>query len=432
MIRSLMTQSFVWTRMAAAVIGMTLVALGEPSATCQTAPAAQVASQDSPDAHLGQGYEALKEERYEVAVAEFRAALKLDPKLTLRARIPLAVALFQMKKSGEARQEFEAVRRETGDRPDVSYYLGRLDLDEQRYEGAIQNLSQAADKPPFPDTAYYLGFAYFKQGDLAAAEKWLKEGAEAAPHDVRVQYQLGLVYRKQGREEEAKQAMALSGEGRRQDASEAQLRFECGQKLDQAPREEARTLCDQLYDPDDAEKLTRLGTIYGQHGDVEDALKPLRRAAELSPQSPLMQYNVALAYFQLNKFEEARAPLSKAVPLWPDIFQLSALYGAVLSKLGEDVPAYQALKHAHELNAKDGPSGDLLFLTTLAVARKAQSARHYSDALRYFREAAQLKPQEPAPHRGLADVYKLTGRPAQATREQREADRLASVFEKAQ
>ena len=95
--------------------------------------------------------------------------------------------------------------------------------------------------------------------------------------------------------------------------------------------------CEQLYDPDDAEKLTELGTIYGQHGDVEAALKPLRRAAELAPQSPQMQYNLALAYYQLNQFGEARTALSTAVTRWPDIFQLAALYGAVLSKLGEDL-----------------------------------------------------------------------------------------------
>jgi len=125
-------------------------------------------------------------------------------------------------------------------------------------------------------------------------------------------------------------------------------------------------------------------------------------------------------------------PLSNAVTRWPDIFQLAALYGAVLSKLGENLPAYQALQHAHELNAQDSATADLLYLTTLSLARKAQSTRQYPDALRYFQEAAKLKAQEPAPHRGLADIYKLTGRSTQATTEQQEADRLASAFEKTQ
>jgi tetratricopeptide (TPR) repeat protein len=409
-----------------------LLTFGGTNAASQITPAAQAAPADSPDAHLGRAYDALRDDRYEVAAAEFRAALKLDPKLTLRARFPLAVALFEMKKPKEARQEFEAVRREAGDHSNISYYLGRLDLDELHYESAIRNLNQAIAQPPFPDTAYYLGFAYFKQGDLAAAEKWLKQAVQLNPHDARVQYQLGLVYRKQGREQEAKQAMALSGEQRQRDSSQSQLRLECAQKLDQAPREEAHAVCEQLYDPDDAEKLTELGTIYGQHGDVEAALKPLRRAAELAPQSPQMQYNLALAYYQLKQFEEARKPLSNALTRWPDIFQLAALYGAVLSKLGEDIPAYQVLQHAHALNAQDSATADLLYLTTLSLARKAQSARQYPDALRYFREAAKLKVQEPAPHRGLADVYKLTGRSMQAVTEQREADRLASAFEKTQ
>src|SRR6266576_941111 len=408
----------------AALAASILVTFGGTSAKSQTKTAAQSAPANSPDAHLGRAYDALRNDRYEVAAAEFRAALKIDPKLTLRARFPLAVALFEMKKPEEARQEFEAVRRESGDHPNILYYLGRLDLEELHFESAIRNLNQAIAQPPFPDTAYYLGFAYFKQGALAAAEKWLKEAARLNPHDARVQYQLGLLYRKQGREQQAIQAMALSGEQRQRDSSQSQLRLECAQKLDQAPREEAHAVCEQLYDPDDAEKLTELGTIYGQHGDVEAALKPLRRAAELAPQSPQMQYNLALAYFQLNRFEEARAPLANAINRWPDLFQLQALYGAVSLKLGDENAAYQALRHAHQLNPQDSSTVDLLYTATLELARKSQGGRRYSDSFRYFEEAAKLRPQEPEPHRGMAELYRLTRRPAQATVEREEADRL--------
>jgi tetratricopeptide (TPR) repeat protein len=389
-------------------------------------------SKDSAEAHLGRGYEALKQDRYEDAANEFRAALELDPKLVLRARFPLAVALFEMKKPEAARREFEAVRREVGDHPNLSYYLGRLDLEAQNFEGAIQNLGKAVEKPPFPDAAYYFGYAYFKQGDLANAEKWLKQASELTPRDARVPYQLALVYRKLGKEEEARKAMELSSEQRRRDSKESQLRMECAQKLDRGPRADARALCEQLYDPDNLEQLTALGTLYGQHGDSEAALKPLRRAAELAPQSPQMRYNLALAYFQLDRFEEARIPLADALARWPDVFQLNALYGAVLSKLGEDVQAYQSLRHAHELKADDAGTGDLLFLTGLSLARKAQDARQYPDALRYLDEIARLRPQEPAPHRIMAEIYEATGRPAQARKEKQEEERLTENAGKAQ
>ncbi|HYU44975.1 MAG TPA: tetratricopeptide repeat protein [Terriglobales bacterium] len=414
-----------------ALLAALVLAAPQPGmAASQKPSAAKPSSKDTAESHLGKGYDALKQDRYGVAADEFRAALQLDPKLVLRARFPLAVALFEMKKQEEARREFEVVRREAGDHPNISYYLGRLDLEALKFESAIQNLTKAVEKPPFPDAAYYLGYAYFKRDDLANAEKWFKQATELTPHDARVQYQLAQVYRKQGKQEEAKKAMALSNEQRRRDSSESQLRLECARKLDQGPREEARALCEQLYDPDNAEQLTALGTIYGQHGDAEAALKPLRRAAELAPQSPQMQYNLALAYFQLNRFEEARTPLANALARWPDIFQLNALYGAVLSKLGEDLQAYQSLRHAHELNAQDAPAGDLLFMTCLSLARKAQRARQYSDSLQYLEEIAKLRPQEPVPHRIMAEIYELTGRSAQAAKEKRQADRLTRSLAK--
>jgi tetratricopeptide (TPR) repeat protein len=380
--------------------------------------------QESAESHVGKGYEALKQDNYDQAVGEFRAALDLDPKLVLRARFPLAVALFEMHKSDEARQELETVRSEVGDHPNVLYYLGRLDLDEQKFPSAIRNLSKAAAEPPFPDTAYYLGFAYSKQGDFTAAEKWLQEAARLNPQDSRIPYQLSVVYRKQGRQEDAAKALALSGELRRRNENDTALKGECAEKLDKGLRDEARRICEQLYDPGNAEKLTALGTIYGQHGDAEDALRPLQRAAELSPQSPQMQYNLALVYYQLNRFEEARAPLANALKRWPDLFQLNSLYGAVLLKLGEDVQAYQALRQAYQLNPQDSGTADLLYNTSLQLARKNQESGKYSDSLRYLQEAARLRPREPEPHRRMAEIYTRTARTAEATAEQREAERL--------
>jgi Flp pilus assembly protein TadD len=395
------------------------------TAVAQVGVAAVPNGGDTPEAHLGKGYDALKQDMYEVAVSEFRAALRLDPSLVLRARFPLAVALFELHRAEESRRELEAVRHEVGDHPNVLYYLGRLDLDDRNFESAIRNLSKAALKPPFPDTAYYLGFAYFKQGNLAAAEKWLKEAARLNPRDARVQYQLGFVLRKQGREEEARKTLAASEELRRRDDKESLLKTECGKKLDQGSSEEAYHICDQLYVPDDAEKLAGLGTIYGQHGDLQAALKPFRRAAELAPQSPQMQYNLALTYYQLNQFEQARVPLAKAIERWPDLFQVNALYGAVLLKLGDDVPAYLALQHARQLNPEDPGTTDLLYTVTLTLAGKAQRTHQYSSSLRYLEEAIKLRPDEPEPHRTLAEIYTLTDRPAKADAERQIANTLS-------
>lgn len=397
------------------------------------APFLVVAAQDAPDskpeteatrAHLGKGYDALKQDRYDEAAQEFRAALAADPTLVLRARFPLAVALFESHKADEARREFEIVRREVGDHPNVLYYLGRLDLDSLDYASAVRDLSKAVVKPPFPDTAYYLGFAYFKRGDLPNAEKWLTEAARANPSDARVPYQLGFVYRKQGLAEKAKKSLALSQRLRQQSTDQSRIKTECGEKLEKGSREEARAICDQLYDANNADKLTSLGTLYGQHGDLEAALKPLKRAAELAPQSPQMQYNLALTYFQLNQFENARKPLEPAIKRWPDLFQLNFLYGAILMKQGELQAAHDTLRHAHDLNPQDPATSEMLYATTFDLAQKTQQANQYSDALRYFEEASKMRPESPDPHRRMAEIYALTGRPDQAKTEQEIADKL--------
>jgi tetratricopeptide (TPR) repeat protein len=406
------------------LISLALPSFAQAQAKTKTPRKGSRPAGETIESHLGKGYEALKQDSYAVAAVEFRAALRIDPRLTLRARFPLAVALFELHQPAAARKELEAVRREVGDHPNILYYLGRLDLEERKFAGAVADLSQAAAKPPFPDTAYYLGFAYFQQGNFPEAEKWLKSATEATPQDARVPYQLAQVYRKEGHEDEARDALRRSEEVRERGNATSLLRMDCAQKLDQGPREEARAFCDQMYDPNDAAKLTALGTIYGQHGDLEAALKPLQRAAELEPESPQSQYNVALTYYQMNRLEDALAPLAKAVEHWPDLFQLSALYGAVLAKSGEDRAAYQALRHAHQLNLQDKGTEDLLFLTTLGLGRRSQSAKEYPDALRYFEEAAKLRPQEASPHAGMADIFKLTGRAAQAAREQSTAELL--------
>jgi tetratricopeptide (TPR) repeat protein len=394
-----------------------------PASSEAQQPAGQTA--DSLQVHLGNGYEALKQEQYDAAEREFRAALAIDPSLVMRARFPLGVALFEQHKYPESRDEFETVRKATGDQSGIAYYLGRIDLDEHNYPGAIENLTGASAHPPFPDTAFYLGLAYLKQGSDSDAETWLKKAFEVNPDDSRAEYELAILYRRQGRQEEANQAFQHAKETKARSDKQSQLRFECGQALDRGPIETAAAVCDQLYDPNDAEKLASLGVLYGQHGQLDRALKPLQRAAELAPQSPQMQYNLAFTYFRLNRFEDARAPLAGAVQRWPDLFPLNSLYGKVLWNLGELTPAYQALHHAHELNVQDAGTAALLYQATLAMASESKSAAKTTDALNYLKEAAALHPRAVEPHERMAAIYKRTGHPGQARQEQQKADELA-------
>ena len=93
-------------------------------------------------------------------------------------------------------------------------------------------------------------------------------------------------------------------------------------------------------------------------------------------------------------------------------------------KLGEDLPAYEALRHAHDLNPQEPETEDLLYGVTRGLAQRSQTEKQYPGSLRYFQEAAKLRPTDPEPHLRMAEIYRLTGRKAQATAEQQQADEL--------
>jgi protein O-GlcNAc transferase len=376
--------------------------------------------------HLGSAYELLKEEKYSEAEKEFRAVLALNPSLPLRARFPLGVALFEQQKNAEARREFQTVRNEVGDQPGISYYLGRIDLAEQNYKDAVINLEKASAHPPFPDTALYLGLAYLRSGSTRDAEKWLKQAAETDPTDSRAQFELGKLYRKEGRTAEAKEAFSRLQKMRSRSDKLSQLKYQCGQQLDRGPSEKAPA-CDQLYDPNDADLLTSLGVLYGQHGRLENALKPLQRAAELEPRSPQMQYNLAYTYYQLRRFQEARSTLEPAARQWPDLFSVSALYGAVLWNLGETKAAYETLEHAHNLNSGDASTTSLLSQCSLQLAQESEKAGQDLAALRYLQEAASLVPTDAEPHLRMAAIYRRIGQPEQAKQEEQKAEEIAGA-----
>ena len=124
-----------------------------------------------------------------------------------------------------------------------------------------------------------------------------------------------------------------------------------------------------------------------------------------------MQYNLALTYYQLDQFQQARGPLANSLERWPDLFQLNALYGAVLVKLGDDFRLTLTL-HQRNGPGSEGPRDYQPALRSDPRTRaKEQGRSAVLGQLRYLEEASSLRPQEAEPHRRLAQIYTLTSRP---------------------
>lgn len=411
--------------LVSSAVSFCLISAGSAGEARADQASASLPPADSPEAHVGKGYEYVKDERFQEAAKEFQAALALNPALP-RARYQLAVCYFALGQRREARGEFERLRQETAGDSTVVYYLGRLDLLDGDPESAIRRLQSVVAEPPFPDTAYYLGSAYREKGDLKSAETWLRKAAEMEPRDFRIYDHLARVYQKAGRRQEAEQEYARSSELREYYNEATRQAVGCSDELETQPLEKARLACEKLFEPDDPDKLTTLGMLYGQHGKYVEALPPLERAAKLDPDSSEIQHNLGLTYFRLRRYAAARDPLVKAVALRPDFFGSNALLGATLYTLGDDEAAYRALDHAHQLNPQDQDTVSLLFKVATLLGQKTYAKKQYASCLGYLKKAAALQPADADVHRRLAELYTLLGQPAQAEFESREAVRLSN------
>jgi Flp pilus assembly protein TadD len=311
------------------------------------------------EAHISRGVQLMQEQLFEAAATEFEQALSINP-ADPKAHFQFAVCLLSLGRNDEARKQFEQVQKLAGESRHVTYYLGRLDLLSSDYASAIKRLGSVAEDPPFPDTAFHLGVAYISSGDVAAGTKWLERAVKLLPHDYRVHYRLARAYSSTGREQEAAREYDLYTQLRDEHKNTENEVRDCASALQSRPLTAARAVCHRIDDPNDPDKLTLLGQLFGDGGAFAEALEPLTRAVQLDPNSFEAWHNLGVTYFRLNRFKEARAPLEKAVALRPEFYGSVVLLGATLYMLGEDEAALPVLERAHRLNPADAQTAAVL------------------------------------------------------------------------
>lgn len=366
------------------------------------------------EAHMGNGYQYLQQERYQEAAREFHAALAGNPALA-RARYQLAICQFALGHLKQARTEFKALSSKMAGDPRLDYYLGRIDLIQGNLPSAIARLRAITASPPFADTAYYLGSAYLESGSLENAENWLKRASAADPKDFRIPDHLARVYQREKRMTEAEEAYKVSAQLHQYYDQRSSQALECEQALNTKPLNQARRVCQSLATLSDPDMLTLLGMIYGQHSDYSNALPPLVHAAQMDPDSWEIQHNLGLTYFRLKQYPPAVIALQRAVLMRPDYFGSNALLGASLYALKRDKSAFPVLAHAHELNPADEDTSRLLFNEALVLGREAFFAHHYEDCVKFLSVASALHPDDSSVRRKLDEVKRLQSSKPQET-----------------
>ncbi len=153
---------------------------------------------------LGQAYASLGE--WKEAIKQFREALKLNP-YYVDVRNDLGTALLLSGKREEGKDEFLAAYSDaTNPTPEVSARnLGQAYLDEKNYTEAVSWFRTALGRTDtYPDPYLGLADALVATERLDAAVVLLESGVEKVPSDPMLHLALGQVYFRAGRFTEAR------------------------------------------------------------------------------------------------------------------------------------------------------------------------------------------------------------------------------------
>jgi tetratricopeptide (TPR) repeat protein len=158
---------------------------------------------DQPEPLVQRGLSHLRLYHHAEAVADFRAALALDPQ-HFRAALLLADVLLQLGRPGEAVEYFQDLYERQPDDKTVVLGLARCRLQLGETESARDLIERLVAQHPEEMVALReRGQLAYRLGEFAEAERWLRQAVAREPLDKESQYSLGLCLQKRGQAPEA-------------------------------------------------------------------------------------------------------------------------------------------------------------------------------------------------------------------------------------
>ncbi len=167
---------------------------------------------DSAQMHQVMAHEEIKEGNTNGAVAQFRAAVILDPHLP-SVHYELAELLNTSQDAalkGEAEKEFRAALTENPGDEKAECRLGEIDAHKGNTAQAFQEYSRAVELQPADDDAR-LGLAktLMDMGQPEKAQAMLEQAIQLEPTNAVAHYRLATLYREQGHMDDAKRELEL-------------------------------------------------------------------------------------------------------------------------------------------------------------------------------------------------------------------------------
>ncbi|HRP70366.1 MAG TPA: tetratricopeptide repeat protein, partial [Turneriella sp.] len=223
------------------------------------------------------------------------------------------------------------------------------------YQEALAALERAQRlRPDLVEAQNLKGQLQYQNQDLKGAEETLKHAIETSK-DPLAYYNLGMVYKKDGKFAEAKSAFldALNV------ASAGEIAYKAA---------------------------TQLGMLHATQGDLPNAKYYFERAVALSPATAKYHYNLALVLHQLGESERAVRELDEAIKLGSENPQTYMYVARLYSELGRPQDAEKALERALQEAPKDP-----VILSQLGDMLIQQSK--WAEAIQIFKQLHESSPK---------------------------------------
>jgi tetratricopeptide (TPR) repeat protein len=296
------------------------------------------------------GYDLIARGEYGDAIAVFRKAAETDPLITDPAlRSPAVMQSITAVRQGrlaDARSRLETAAA-LPDSAEAHRLLGLIYWANAQDDKSIEQLRMAIRLNPRDERARLaLASVLSSSGRDADAERTLQETIQVWPGSALAHWWLGSIYDRTNRLADAHREFTLAAP--RAIAGRAQFFTKIGQlattaanihgAVDAFERAVSANLNDPeahkrlagalmlqdltdevvvelvaalLIDPRDAGAYTGIGQVHVNAGRYDEAVPPLRRALELSPDYPDARYALATALMRLGKTEEATRELER-------------------------------------------------------------------------------------------------------------------------
>lgn len=255
-----------------------------------------------------------------------RAQQKADPpQITFEKSYLLAKIAAERQLVDDAAEFFRLAMQQDRDRLPMLYTeLGDLYMKAHRYRDAAATYAEAVQERTLadrkPDFLYRLSYAREMGGETAAALEAIDEAMKLVPDNPALRIRECWIY---SHSKQFDQAIAgfekVIGDFPNQKEFIRVCQFSLSNiYVQRGEQRKGEEILERILEeePEDASVNNDLGYLYADQGkNLEQAEKMIRKAVASDSENAAYQDSLGWVLFKLGKFEEARAPLEKAVSL---------------------------------------------------------------------------------------------------------------------